>query len=271
MTTNAAGKAVGTEEQYSLAQILGIWVAAAVPMGILGWVVYPALTPDREADPLGAAVTRTILMAAGLVWQFVLAMLIVYREEGDLRWTTIRRRFWLNAPLDPETSEPRRRLWLWLIPLVVLFFLGMLVYGPVLNKLWLQILPFLAPPPGFDPMDLLFASPEMQAQLVGAWGFYGLFLVMAVFNILGEEFLFRGVLLPKMEGAFGKWDWVANGVLFAVYHLHEPWFFLGYLDGIILFAFPARRFRSTWLAIVVHSVQIVIFLPVILAIVLGLA
>jgi hypothetical protein len=31
------------ESQYSLAQILGIWAAAAVPMGLLAWVVFPAL------------------------------------------------------------------------------------------------------------------------------------------------------------------------------------------------------------------------------------
>ena len=263
--------ATRSDSQYSLAKILGIWALAAVPMGILGWVVYPALTPNREADPLGAAITRTILLAAGLAWQFVLAMFIVYREEGDLRWTTIRRRFWLNAPLDPKTGEPRRRLWLWLIPLVALFFADMQGYGPVLSNLWQQVLPFLAPPPGFNPFDLLFASPELQAQLVGAWGFYGLLLVLAVFNILGEEFLFRGVLLPKMEGVFGKWDWVANGVLFAVYHLHEPWFLLNHVvGGIVLFALPARRFRSTWLAIIVHSMQFVIMLPMILMVVLGL-
>jgi membrane protease YdiL (CAAX protease family) len=258
-------------DQYSLAKILGIWAATALPMGFLGWVVYPALAPDPLADPLGAGVIRTVLMAAGLLWVFVLAMLIVYREEGNLRWTTLRRRLWLNAPLDPNTGEPRRRLWLWLIPLVVLLFADMLGYGPILSKLWLRILPFLAPPPGFDPMDLLFASPELQAQLVGAWGFYGLFLVMAVFNILGEEVLFRGVLLPRMEGVFGKWDWVANSVLFALYHTHEPWNYLNYFLGFAGFvAFPARRFRSTWLAIVVHSVQYVILLPMILAVVLGL-
>ncbi|MCC6985270.1 MAG: hypothetical protein IT309_02485 [Anaerolineales bacterium] len=30
------------------------------------------------------------------------------------------------------------------------------------------------------------------------------------------------MLLPKMEGVFGKWDWVANGVIFGFYHLHQP-------------------------------------------------
>ena len=261
-----------SNDQYSLAKILGIWAAAALPMGILSYVVYPALAPDPMADPLGAGRIRLILMTAGLVWQFILAMLIVYREEGNLRWTTIRQRFWLNAPLDPKTGEPRRRLWLWLIPLAIVSFAGAQTYGPVLIKLWTRILPFLAPPPGFDPAALLFSSPELKAQLVGAWGFYGLFLILLVFNILGEESLFRGVLLPKMEGVFGKWDWVANGVLFAVYHLHEPWLILAIaLDATIYFILPARRFRSTWFAIITHSVGNVIILPIILLVVLGLA
>jgi membrane protease YdiL (CAAX protease family) len=45
-----------------------------------------------------------------------------------------------------------------------------------------------------------------------------------VFNtVLGEELLFRGLLLPRMNGAFRRRDWLANGVLFAAYHLHMPW------------------------------------------------
>ena len=37
------------EHQYSLIKILGIWVAAAVPMGILGWVVTKhGLSASRE-------------------------------------------------------------------------------------------------------------------------------------------------------------------------------------------------------------------------------
>ena len=239
-------------------------------MGILGYVVYPALTPDRETNLLGAGTIRVGLMTVGLVWVFVLAMLIVYREEGDLRWTTIRRRLWLNAPLDPKTGEPRRKLWLWLIPIVVLSFAGMQSYGPALIKLWTQIFPFLAPPPGYNPAAE-FMNPEVQGQLVGAWGFYGLFFLLSVFNIFGEEFLFRGVLLPKMEGVFGKWDWVANGVLFGLYHFHEPWVILpAAIDGAIYFAFPTRRFRCTWLAIIGHSAANVIFLPLILLVVLGL-
>jgi len=259
-----------SDSQYSLANILGIWAAAAVPMGILGMVVYPALTPDRVADPLKAGSTRLILLTAGLVWQLVLAMLIVYREEGDLRWGTIRRRLWLNAPLDPKTGEPRRKLWLWAIPFSILALAAAQLIGPSLIRLLTGILPFLTPAPGYDPMEAIL-RPEVQAQLVGAWGFYGLFVVLAVFNILGEEFLFRGVLLPKMEGVFGKWDWVANGALHGAYHLHQPWTILAAAFGsIFFFAFPAKRWHSTWLAIIAHTVGNIIFIPLILLIVLGL-
>ena len=106
-------------EQYSLARILGIWALAAIPMGILSWILFPTLSPDFNSDPLGAGVTRVVLLTFGLIWLFVLSMIIVRREEGDLRWATIKRRLWLNTPRDPKTGETRRRLWLWLVPLLI--------------------------------------------------------------------------------------------------------------------------------------------------------
>jgi len=85
-------------------------------------------------------------------------------------------------------------------------------------------------------------APEIRAQWIGNWGFLGLFLRSAVFNtFLGEEFIFRGVLMPKMEGVFGKWDWVANGILFCLYHLHQPWGILATMPGDLMFAYSGRR------------------------------
>jgi len=83
--------------------------------------------------------------------------------------------------------------------------------------------------------------------------------------------VFRGVLLPKMEGAFGKWDWVANGVMFSLYHLHQPWGILATLSGDLLLAFSGKRFRSNWFPIILHSGQSIFFLFLILGLVLGLA
>jgi hypothetical protein len=105
MTTNALQESKELEDQYSLVKILGIWALAAVPMGILSWIVFPALSPDFESDPLEAGVTRVVLLTLGLIWLFVLSMIIVRQEEGDLRWATVKRRLRLNTPRDPKTGE----------------------------------------------------------------------------------------------------------------------------------------------------------------------
>jgi len=42
-------------KQYSLARILGVWAPAAIPMGILGWIIFPAVSPDFLGVVLGLA------------------------------------------------------------------------------------------------------------------------------------------------------------------------------------------------------------------------
>jgi len=254
--------------QYSLGKILGVWAAAAIPMGILGWIVAPALAHD----PAKPGFERLAVLTVGLAWQFVLVMILLFREEGKLNWATIKHRLWLTRPRSPKTGEPRRRLWLWLIPLILLTALYELQVSGMLSHLWVSVFPFLSEPSGFS-LGSALDSPEDKAQMVGAWGVLALFIINAIFNtIIGEELLFRGVLLPRMNGVFGKWDWVANGVLFGIYHLHQPWsIFSSAISGAFFFAFCTRRFRSTWFGIIAHSGQSVYIAFLLLGLVLGLA
>ncbi len=160
----SAPDAAGRGEQYSLAKILGIWALAAAPMGILGWIVFPLLTPDVGADPLGAGVTRLVLLALGLVWLFILSMIIVCREEGDLRWATIKRRLRLNTPRDPATGQPRARLWLWVVPFLVAVAVVELVLNTPIENAWVSVFPFLAEPQGYS-FDAIFGSREILTRL----------------------------------------------------------------------------------------------------------
>jgi membrane protease YdiL (CAAX protease family) len=254
--------------QYTLSQIVGIWLAAGAPMWILGWPVYPALS--QNLTPVDAGLLRMKLMTAGLIWQFVLSMLILYREEGNLHLSTIRRRFWLNNPVSPRTGQRDNRLWWLLVPFLLLNVALELGLTPFLNALWIKVLPFLAEPKQYN-MEALFA-PEMRALWVGAWNLLWLQAVLSLFNtFLGEEFIFRGVLLPKMKGVFGKWDWVANGVLFGLYHLHQPWGLPGNILHGLLLAFTGKHYRSNWFPIILHSGQSIYFMFLILGLVLGLA
>jgi membrane protease YdiL (CAAX protease family) len=95
-------------------------------------------------------------------------------------------------------------------------------------------------------------------------------VVQSVFNsVLGEDLLFRGLLLPRMRGVFGRGDFVANGVLFAFYHLHIPWSIPASLADFIYFAYPTRRWQSVWMSIILHSAQSVFIFFIILTLVLS--
>src|SRR5215203_3004393 len=258
-------------DQYSFAKIIGIWALAAAPMGILSWIVFPLLAPDFESDPLAFGVTLLMLLTLGLIWLFVLSMIIVRREEGDLRWATVKQRLRLNAPREPTTGQPRARLFLWVVPFIVAVAVIELVLNTPLENAWVSVFPFLAEPEGYS-FDAILGSQEILQRLEGAWWFLALVVVQAVFNtILGEEFLFRGVLFPRMEGVFGRGSWVANSVLFGLYHVHMPWVIPNAVLTGLLYTYPAYRYRSTWMSIIVHCAQSVYFAFLVLGIVLGLA
>jgi membrane protease YdiL (CAAX protease family) len=257
--------------QYSLAGILGIWALAAVPMGILGWVVFPRLSPVAGEDPIKLGAMRLAVLAVGLVWQCILSLILVRREEGDLRWATLKRRLRLNVPREPVTGESRGRLWLWVLPFLVTVALADLALSSRLEHAWVSVFPFLAEPQVGNAL-VFFRSSENLARLNGAWWFLALFVFQAAFNtILGEELLFRGVLLPKMEGVFGRRCWVANSILFGLYHLHQPWGIPNSILTGLMYTFPAYRYRSTWLSIILHSAQSVYLTFLVFGAVLGLA
>jgi membrane protease YdiL (CAAX protease family) len=245
-------------KQFSLVQILGVWAAAALPMGVLAWIIAPAL-----ADRLGGAGNEPmakaliLVLTAGLIWQFALVAILFWREQRTLRWSTLREALWLRSPQSPRSGRIGGRLWLVLIPLMV-------AYAAV---------PFIFPRIGHpDTRDFgsFLESDAGQSFLSGNWGWYGLLLVLWIFNtVLGEELLFRGFLLPRMNRAFGRGDWVGNGVLFAAYHVHVPWVIPETLLGdTFIVSYFAKRYRSAWIGIAVHSAQSVVLAAIVLTLVL---
>jgi uncharacterized protein len=71
-----------------------------------------------------------------------------------------------------------------------------------------------------------------------------------------------------MNGAFGRGDWVANGVLFATYHLHVPWAIPPSLLDTFIISYPTKRYRSAWIGVAVHSAQGVVIVIIVLTLVL---
>jgi membrane protease YdiL (CAAX protease family) len=249
-TAPAASPAARAIPQYSLGRILGVWAAAALPMGFLAWIAAPWLADRLDtADPLPKALL--VCLTLGLVWQFALVVLLVARE----RPASIRDALWLRAPVSPRSGRRGGRVWLVAVPFALLFAAE-------------QLIPMAAHATNRD-LGLFLGTDAGHAFLSGAWGWFALIAVLAVFNtVLGEELLFRGLLLPRMNGVFGRGDWLANGVLFAVYHLHMPWAIPGALVDALALAYPSKRYRSAWMGIIVHSTQSVVIVGLCLALVL---
>jgi membrane protease YdiL (CAAX protease family) len=240
--------------QYSLGKILAVWAGAALPMAAMAWVVAPVIA-GAYADPTAWPKALASSLTAGLIWQFVLVLLLVHREQGTLRWSVLKDALWLRAPRSPKTG--RRGGWLWLlaVPFVVL------VYAR-------EEVPEIPAPVSRDLANFL-QSTVGHEFFSGNWPWFAVIVVMGIFNtVLGEELLFRGLLLPRMHGVFGKWDWVANGILFALYHLHVPWAIPGRFLNIFILSFPAKRYRSAVLSIIAHSSQTVVFSILLLLLVL---
>lgn len=244
-----------TIPQYGVGRILAVWAAVAVPMALLAWVAAPALASALGGEfPLVRALL--VCLTAGLAWQFVLVMALVRIEQGTLRWPVVRDALWLRAPRSPRTGRVGGRTWLVVIPLIAAAGLK-------------ELIPALAHPASRD-LGAFMGSDAGQAFLHGAWAWFAMLVAMAVFNtVLGEELLFRGFLLPRMNGVFGRFDWLANGAIFALYHLHVPWAIPKVFFDAVLYAYPTKRYRSAWIGIAVHSAESVMFTVLALVLVVG--
>ena len=241
--------------QYSLLHILGVWAAVAVPMGVLAWIVAPWLRDHLGGrDPFIEALL--MCLNVGLLWMVGLTMILVWREQRSLRWSHVRDALWLRAPRDPKTRRVGKRVWLWVLPFIVL--------SAVVNAGWID-------PEGPLPRDLPNAiqTDRVEHFFSGNWGWFAMLVAVALLSPVVEELLFRGLLLPRMRAVFGRLDFVVNGALFGLYHLHQPWSMpASVIDGIVNQAYPSRRFQSTWMGIIVHTIPSFLIIGIVLALVL---
>lgn len=234
------------DEQYSLTKILIIWAVVAAPMGFITWIAVPFLEPRLDVDP---GFVFLIMITLGLIWQGVVSYIILRKEVVPFTWANLKERLWIETPTNPRTKVRSKRMYLWTIPAIVAIFLwDQLEVLGWLNGAWVNLFPGLEAPD--------YAIFEDLADIAeGHWWLLALFFPFTVFNyVLGEELLFRGVLLPKMKGTFGRWDWIANGMLFSAYHLHLIW----ELPSQIIFRdwiYPGanKLFKSFWMSVIIHG------------------
>jgi len=84
---------------------------------------------------------------------------------------------------------------------------------------------------------------------------------------MGEELLWRGVMLPRQEIAFGKYALLVYGSGWGLFHVAFGWKMMVPLIPILFIqSYIVQRTKNSWNGVVIHSI---VNGPTFLAIALG--
>ena len=86
------------------------------------------------------------------------------------------------------------------------------------------------------------------------WIFLG-WIPLFICNILGEELLWRGYLLPRQELVFGKSAWLVNALLWLLFHwsINLPTMVM-ILPTTLIVPWIVQRRQNTWVGILIHGI-----------------
>lgn len=212
-----------TISQFSLLQLLGFVLLPIAWWFFLLYVVTPWILP-AISTPQGEVSAWAFLSISGLgyLFEFLLALFILRGEGYPLSLDALRRRLqwgWVRG----------WRTWGLVVLLFVVGF-GVSIFLSQTNRMIAEVLP----PPDWFPAD---QNPLKEIQgledalpgvvIRGNIPFLLLFLFNGIINIVGEDLYYRGALIPKMHGLFGKWAWLAGGIIWPIKHIYVWWNAIG--------------------------------------------
>ncbi len=214
-------------------------IFSASILGLLPWMIR-----------LGASQLFTFYVTfGGPLALLLVCSLVAYRWEG---------RPWHWAPFRDRMRLQRMtsRDWIFTVALIAVIYGGQMLVGPYIAPLFDGVRFFNAPKEFGEVMSGLQTGVFDNMRMHGRWDvFIGMTLSLFVFNILGEELWWRGIILPRQEVALGKWAWLVNGVLWDAFHFfyHTTLAnFVAYIPLTVPLAYVAWKTRSTWPGIISH-------------------
>lgn len=212
-------------------QTFGVYGGAAILLFVGTHVLIPALSERTGQEPI---VFWFLVGGLGVFAPLIIAGLLLLRQEPPLRGPQLWTRRLRFRPMD-------RGDWLWGIGALIV--IGALSAG--IQAILITLLNDVHLHPSF--MDV---EPLSQGRywILAAW------LPFWILNIFGEEFLWRGVMLPRQEVALGRQAWVANASGWLLFHVAFGWHLLLILLPILLILpYVVQRRQNTWIAVLIHA------------------
>jgi membrane protease YdiL (CAAX protease family) len=76
-----------------------------------------------------------------------------------------------------------------------------------------------------------------------------------ILNIMGEEILWRGVILPRQEIIFKKNTWLIHGAFWGIFHIAFGWqMLLTVMPILFIQSYVVQRRKNSWTGVVIHAV-----------------
>ena len=208
-----------------------IYLSAATLMFVMTHFLIPFLS---ETTGMETIFFWFLVAGAGIFTPLIITGLVILRSEGyKISWQTITGRLRFKRLTSKD---------------LLLTFAGLVAVG-ILSGALMKILEMLIGK--FD------HSPSFMQFEPLSTGRYWLLLVWAPYwitNILGEEFLWRGVMLPRQEIAFGKYTWLIHGFGWGLFHIAFGWQLLVTLIPLIFIqSYLVQKTGNSWEGVIMHG------------------
>ncbi len=246
--------------------------ALAVFLGLGLWmrVCIYSLIPffdDRGMHQFSAYLAGFIL---GLFPFLPLAFVFLRQEGHPLGWASLAKRLGLQRFGAHHFAL--------MIGLTVLAYAATILASP--TQSWITNLSsWFQPGDVFHPLQIPGASTDslidnsvewMGPDAVGRWPWGVAIMVLFIFNIVGEELLWRGAVWPRQELLYGKRTWLVHGFLWYLFHLpFYPWLLISGLPQALILSYLFQETKNMWLVIIMHAIFNSVFYVILLLIVLG--
>lgn len=209
-----------------------IFISAAVLLWIMTHLCIPFLSEITGLEPI---LFWFICGGFGVFIPLIIAGAIMLRKEG-CKFT--KDTFVERLRFKPMTCRD------WSYSLIVLVVIGLLTGGIMVTMQ--TLIPDFSHTPSFMSLEPLSSG---RYWLLLVWLPYWLL------NIGGEEFFWRGVLLPRQEIAFGNKAWVLHGTCWAIFHLAFGWQLLMMLLPLLYIeSYVVQKTQNTWTGVFLHGV-----------------
>ncbi len=218
-------------KKLGFAGSFAIYIPAAILMFVMTKYLIPFLSNKTGQETI---LFWFFVAGAGIFMPLIITGFLILKAEGN----NFSKRIWIERLRFRKITRND----------ILMGLLG-LVFAGILSGLFMKGLELVTGE--FD------HSPAFMSFEPLSKGRYWLLLVWVpywILNILGEEFLWRGVMLPRQEVAFGKYAWLIHGLGWGIFHIAFGWQLLITLIPLIFIqSYMVQRTKNTWVGVIMHG------------------